>query len=128
MTRLHIALLAAFGVTVPACADPYIAERYVMRKDTLTFSAGDAVDSNLAIQIPDPWPRNSQDTNIAFDGEKIRRAVKCYRIRSQDVRGMQVRDLYGAQSGGPGQDCLPPDDTAGPAGPPPGPPPGPGGY
>ena len=50
-----------------------------MRRDTVTSSAGDAVASNSAVQIPTPWPRYSDNPNIAFDGEKNSLAVKRYR-------------------------------------------------
>ena len=73
MNALRIISLPIVCLTLSAC------NQYLERKDTLTFSAGDAVASNSAVQIPDPWPRYSRDTNIAFDGEKIRRAVKRYR-------------------------------------------------
>jgi type IV pilus biogenesis protein CpaD/CtpE len=52
---------------------------YLERKDTITFSAGDAVASNAAVQIGDPWPRNSQNANIPMDGVKAQSAIERYR-------------------------------------------------
>jgi hypothetical protein len=78
MNSLRIILLATFCLTLSAC-DHYMEERYLVRRDTATSSSGDAVATNSAVQIPDPWPRGSNDTNIVFDGEKIRCAVKRYR-------------------------------------------------
>ncbi|MGH6869167.1 MAG: hypothetical protein ACREDA_09940, partial [Methylocella sp.] len=64
----------------------YMEERYLVRRDAVTSSAGDAVASNSAIQIPTPWPRGSHDTNIAFDGEKIGGAVKAYKADMEYLR------------------------------------------
>jgi hypothetical protein len=74
----RIILLATVCLTLAAC-DSYMDERYLVRRDTATSSSGDSVASNSAVQIPDPWPRGSNNPNIAFDGEKIRCAVKRYR-------------------------------------------------
>lgn len=78
MSSLRIVLLATVCLTLSAC-DQYMAGRYLVRRDTATSSSGDSIASNSAVQIPDPWPRGSHDTNIAFDGEKISRAVNRYR-------------------------------------------------
>jgi type IV pilus biogenesis protein CpaD/CtpE len=66
-------LLPAAFLTLGAC------NAYLERKDTIAFSAGDAVASNAAVEIADPWPRNSQNTNIPMDGVKAQRAIERYR-------------------------------------------------
>ncbi len=77
MSRLRITLLSAVCLELSACTQ-YM-NRYVERVDTINFSAGDAVATNEALMVPDPWPRYAYDTNIAFDGERIGRAVQRYR-------------------------------------------------
>ncbi len=43
---------------------------YLSRSDTVTLSAGNAKDSNNAIQAPTPWPRGVNNTRIPGDGER----------------------------------------------------------
>lgn len=65
---------AAFGITLAGCSD-----LYWDRRDAIAFSAGDAIAANAAEQIIDPWPPHSRNNNIAFNGERMQRAVECYR-------------------------------------------------
>jgi hypothetical protein len=82
--------------------------QYLERKDTVFLSSGDAVASNAAIQIPTPWPRYSNDTTIAMDGERIARAVDRYRVgEKQPVATVPETPIYGstfgqANAGSPG--------------------------
>ena len=39
----------------------------------------------MAEQTVDPWPRYSNNNNLAFNGERMQRAVECY--RSQLIEG-----------------------------------------
>ena len=68
MSSLRIILLPMICLMLSACTQYW--NRYGEREDTVTLSAGDAVASNAAVQIPTPWPRYSNDTTIAMDGEK----------------------------------------------------------
>ncbi len=77
MTRLEIVLLSSVCLELSGCTQ-YM-NRYVERLDTINISAGDAIATNEALMVPDPWPRYAYDTNIAFDGERIGRAVQIYR-------------------------------------------------
>ena len=77
MSSLRIILLPMICLMLSACTQYW--NRYGEREDTVTLSAGDAVASNVAVQIPTPWPRYSNDTTIAMDGERIARAVARYR-------------------------------------------------
>lgn len=77
MTRLEIILLSSACLELSGCTQ-YM-NRYAERLDTINISAGDAVATNEALMVPDPWPRYAYDTNIAFDGERINRAVQRYR-------------------------------------------------
>jgi hypothetical protein len=116
MSSLRIILLATVCLTLAAC-DQYMAERYLVRRDTVTSSSGNAVATNSAVQIPDPWPRGSNNPNIAFDGEKISRAVKRYREGQpgpQSSAGGTPPPEYGSSPGaGSGMGA----GTAPPAGP-----------
>jgi hypothetical protein len=68
------------------------ANDYWTRSDSIYLSHGDAVRSNAAVQIPDPWPARSADTNIPMDPVKATRAMDCYRI------GQKPADQLGAYS------------------------------
>jgi hypothetical protein len=56
----------------------------------LRLLAGDAVVSSSAVQIPNPWPRGSNNPNIVFDGEKIGGAVKAYREDKEFLREQEI--------------------------------------
>jgi hypothetical protein len=65
---------AAVGSMLGGCSD-----LYTDRRDTVSLSGGDAVAANRVAQMVDPWPPHSGNTNIAFNGERMQRAVECYR-------------------------------------------------
>lgn len=80
-------LVTAFSSNLTGCANDYWT-----RSDSIYLSHGDAVRSNAAVQIPDPWPARSADTNIPMDPAKATRAMDCYRI------GQKPADQLGAYS------------------------------
>lgn len=53
--------------------------QYWERSDAAATSAGDAVASNMALQMVDPWPAYARNNNIPADGERMQRAVERYR-------------------------------------------------
>jgi hypothetical protein len=63
------------GALLAGCSDIYLA-----RRETIAFSAGDAMAANAAEQTVDPWPRYSNNNNLTFNGERMQRAVECYRV------------------------------------------------
>ena len=67
-----LALAAVFG-TLAGCSD------YLDRRDTIALSGGNAVATNEITQMVDPWPRDSANRNIAFNGDKMQSAVERYR-------------------------------------------------
>jgi hypothetical protein len=75
-TRLLAACVAAIGVGagLAGCSDIYLDHR-----DTVALSGGDAVAANEATQMVDPWPPNSGNNNIAYNGQKMQSAVERYR-------------------------------------------------
>jgi type IV pilus biogenesis protein CpaD/CtpE len=70
---LAVALLSA----VSGCSE------YLDRKDTLLLGAGDAVETNIATHVADPWPAESRSRDFATSGERTQIAVERYRTRPQ---------------------------------------------
>jgi len=52
---------------------------YFDRRETVALGAGDAVAANQVEQMVDPWPPYSSNKNLTFNGERMQRAVECYR-------------------------------------------------
>jgi hypothetical protein len=126
VSSLRIILLPMVCLMLSACTQYW--NRYAEREDTITFSAGDAVASNAAVQIPTPWPRYSNDTTIAMDGERLARAVDRYRKgEKQPLATVPETLIYGSTFGSANASSQ---ESAAPYGPPPGtaPAPGPQGY
>ena len=69
-----IAAAVAFGALLAGCSDIYYA-----RRETIALGAEDAVASNMVEEMVDPWPRHSNNNNLAFNGERMQRAIECYR-------------------------------------------------
>jgi hypothetical protein len=69
MRLLCWSLLAAAALSLSGCSN-----QYFERKDSVTFSAGDAVAWNNAQMIDDPAPRRAYDTRIVTPGETAARA------------------------------------------------------
>jgi hypothetical protein len=64
----------ALGTLLAGCSDLYLD-----RNGTVTLGAGDAVAANEVEQMVDPWPPHSNNKNLTFNGERMQRAVECYR-------------------------------------------------
>jgi len=69
-----IAAAAALGALLAGCSDIYYD-----RRETVALGADDAVAANMVEQMVDPWPPYSNNKNLAFNGERMQRAVECYR-------------------------------------------------
>jgi hypothetical protein len=69
-----IAAVVAFGALLAGCSDVYLD-----RRETIALGAENAVASNMVEETVDPWPRYSNNNNLAFNGERMQRAVECYR-------------------------------------------------
>jgi len=52
---------------------------YLDSRETIAASGGDAVAANMVAQMVDPWPPHSGNANIPGNGERMQRAVECYR-------------------------------------------------
>jgi len=69
-----IAAAVALGALLAGCSDIYYD-----RRETISLGAENAVAANMAEETVDPWPRYSNNNNLAFNGERMQRAVECYR-------------------------------------------------
>jgi hypothetical protein len=79
MGRLIAAAVAtaAIGTMIGGCSD-----LYTDRRDTIALSGGDAVAANQVMQMNDPWPPHSGNTNVAFNGQRMQSAVERYRTNN----------------------------------------------
>jgi len=75
-TRLAVAATVMLGALLAGCSS----DIYFERRDSIALGAGDAVAANQVEQMVDPWPPNSSNRNLTFNGERMQRAVECYRI------------------------------------------------
>jgi hypothetical protein len=64
------------GLWLAACSNP---DLYLDRRELVSVTGGDAISANAATQTADPWPPNSGNRNIAFNGPKMQSAVERYR-------------------------------------------------
>ena len=86
------ALLAALG----GCSE------YLDRRETISLGGGNSVATNKVSQMVDPWPRDSADRNIAFNGAKMEAAVERYRAnRVIPPQGIGTSNNYQQQSSNP---------------------------
>jgi hypothetical protein len=73
--RRGVAAAVMLGALLAGCSDVYFA-----RRESIALGAGDAVAANQVEQMVDPWPPYSNNKNLTFNGERMQRAVECYRI------------------------------------------------
>ncbi|MGC1091727.1 MAG: hypothetical protein WA905_03235, partial [Pseudolabrys sp.] len=65
------------------------------RRDTIALSGGNAVATNMVTQMVDPWPRESANHNIAFNGPRMEGAMERYRTnRVTAPRGIGTSGAY----------------------------------
>jgi hypothetical protein len=69
-----IAPALLFGTLLAGCSDIYFD-----RREGIVPVAGNAIAANRAAQMVDPWPPESANKNIAFNGQKMQSAVERYR-------------------------------------------------
>lgn len=67
----------ALGFALGGCSDMYFD-----RREAVDPGAGDAVAANKAMQTVDPWPAQSGNTNIAFNGQRMQSAMEHYRTNT----------------------------------------------
>lgn len=96
-------------VCVIAAASLSGCAEYLDRSNTIAFSAGNAVQTNIVTHVVDPWPATSRNKNFAVNGQRMQRAVenyRCGRIASSsgdgDGGGESSPPSQGAAQGGNG--------------------------
>jgi hypothetical protein len=68
---------------------------YLDRRDTIAKSGGNAVATNIVTQMVDPWPPESANRNIAFNGPRMESAFERYRTnRVIAPRGIGTSNSY----------------------------------
>jgi hypothetical protein len=72
--RLGAAAAIVAFMLLDGCSDIYMDHR-----DSISFTAGDAVEANKTAQIYDPWPQHSRNVNYAANGQRMQSAVERYR-------------------------------------------------
>ena len=75
--RRAVIAAALLGVFVTGCSDPGL---YFDRRDSIALGGGEAVEGNQIAQMVDPWPAHVNNKNLTFNGERMQRAIECYRI------------------------------------------------
>jgi len=70
-----VAAAVMLGALLAGCSDIYFD-----RRESIALGAGDGVAANQVEQMVDPWPPYSNNKNLTFNGERMQRAVECYRI------------------------------------------------
>ena len=88
------ALLAATALA--GCSDLYFD-----RRESISLSAGDDVYGNQVTHMVDPWPTQSANRNIAFNGQKMQSAVERYRTNRVTVPVNPTTSSAGYQAAGP---------------------------
>jgi hypothetical protein len=76
---VYAAIARAAFVSIIAAGGPIGCAEYIDRKETIAFSAGNAVQTNIVTHVPDPWPPGSRNKNFAVDGQRMQRAIENYR-------------------------------------------------
>jgi hypothetical protein len=91
----RVLVLGATLFALAACS------QYLDRRESVTLSAGNALNANAVTEMVDPWPPNSANRNIGFNGERMAAAVTHYRTGKvvQPV-GMDTSGTYGQSSSG----------------------------
>ena len=89
---------------------------YLDRRETISLNGGNSVATNEATQMVDPWPRDSANRNIAYNGAKIQSAVERYRTNKViPPRGIGTSASYQADSSNQNNAAAAPAAPAAPA-------------
>lgn len=71
--------LAALFATLAGCSE------YLDRRDNIALHGGNSVASNEVTHMVDPWPRDSANREIAYNGDKMQTAVERYRTNKVKI-------------------------------------------
>ena len=93
------ALIAACG-TLNSFA---LADDYRLRSDGIDFGAGEAPAANIAIQTINPFPRNSWNTRIDVNGQRLLVGIKRYQAnQSLEPQGLSTQNINTTNNNGSG--------------------------
>jgi hypothetical protein len=84
MRVLRVFVMLMIAATAVGCSDFYTA-----RRDTISLGGGDALAANQAEQTVDPWPQQSYNPNLAFDGARMQGAIERYKHDCANTPGTQ---------------------------------------
>ena len=85
----------ALGSLLAAVAGCSPNSQYLDRRETIALSGGNAVATDVVTQMVDPWPRDSANHNIAFNGAKMESAIERYRTNRVIVpKGIGTSTAY----------------------------------
>jgi len=83
--------LAVALATLAGCSE------YIDRRDAIALNSGNALASDRVTHMVDPWPRDSANRDIAFNGAKMETAIERYRTnRVIQPRGIGTSATYEA--------------------------------
>ncbi len=74
-------------------------DRYFQRSDTITMSAGNAKEVNIAAQTIHPWPKGVNDRRIVVSAAKTNGAIVRYRAGNQPRDPLPAFGLSGVAQG-----------------------------
>jgi hypothetical protein len=93
--KLRVLALAAVLAMLPAILGG--CSEYLDRRDTIALSGGNAVATDKVTHMVDPWPRDSANRDIAFNGAKMETAIERYRTNKViPPRGTGTSSTYEA--------------------------------
>jgi hypothetical protein len=102
-SRIKLGSCALIAATMLAgCSDLYFD-----RRESIQLSAGDDLYSNQVTHMMDPWPAQSANRNIAFDGQKMQSAVERYRTNKVIPPGNATTSSAGYSQGAPAVAAAP---------------------
>jgi hypothetical protein len=95
---LPIVSLLALAASSFAWAGEGFLDQYFVRSDSITPDAGNAKDVNSAIQVIDPWPRNSGNRRLRTDAARLTGAIQHYRANQAARQDQSVGGQTGTVS------------------------------
>jgi len=86
MRNKNIAVLAA-ALSLAGC------QQYLARQDLIEPYSGDAIATNSALQVGDPWPAYVYDTRIPTSGERQGNAIRRYKTFGEEDKAVAVQPV-----------------------------------
>lgn len=101
-TRARSRLLIVGGLVLATTSTAGCREgQYLARRDSVTYSAGEAMAHNRAIHTVDPWPRYAKDTRHRTDGKRMMIGIGRYQANeSINPEGLATNDPFADAGGG----------------------------